>query len=41
MYEYLQKISKCCENATSELTDILIDEKEKRKIKKTILQNTL
>ena len=41
MYEYLQKISKCCENATSELTDILIDEKEKRKIKNTILQNTL
>ena len=41
MYEYLQKISKCSENATSELTDILIDEKEKRKIKNTILQNTL
>tara|TARA_Y100000004_G_scaffold147656_2_gene168917 strand:- start:1363 stop:1791 length:429 start_codon:yes stop_codon:yes gene_type:complete len=41
IYKYLQKISGCCENATSELTDVLIDEKEKRNIKKTILQNTL
>ena len=34
----LEDIGLCCENATSELADVLIDEKEKKKILNDILE---
>jgi len=32
MKSYLEDIGACCENATSELADVLIDEQEKKKL---------
>ena len=36
LQSYLAQVGKYCENATSELADILIDEKEKNKLLKDI-----
>jgi len=38
MRDFLEDIGSCCENATSELADVLIDEQEKKKLLKGILE---
>ena len=40
IYENLKRIGSYCEDATSELTDVLISEKEKNKLKESIEKKT-